>query len=315
MAMNEDSVVSSLNELRRMANDRARREAADRAKIDAERRAWDDGRGRGGSRQTRARQTTGYGNGHDMPVPMQTEPYGQAQYQAAAGYSHQTVTPEWGQPHAMTPQTHAVTEPVVRAGRRGAAGPVFVTMVLAAIAGGAGYLKITQQHRLEVAGLNAEIVELRASNSKAVEAASRAEQQAKVAVAKAKKDALPAPAAAVAAAPAAGSPAGAAAAAAPAAGGGSAPAAAAVAPAPKPAAVATAGGKPSGAAARAAAKRQARAVAKARRASAAAKAERALAPLMAAPKEEKKPAASGGPLPGIAKKKKVTDDPLDGLKL
>src|SRR3954469_24805614 len=50
MAMNEDSVVASLNELRRMANDRQRRETEARGRVE-DRGGWDQ-RGQGGRRRT-----------------------------------------------------------------------------------------------------------------------------------------------------------------------------------------------------------------------------------------------------------------------
>src|SRR5438045_257326 len=95
MAMNEDSVVSSLNELRRMANDRAKREAESRARTDAEHN------GRGSRRETRAwpadeRNGNGYG---DPSIQVQPDAYpptlhqwqqsGQGGYgQGPTGYGH-----------------------------------------------------------------------------------------------------------------------------------------------------------------------------------------------------------------------------------
>src|SRR5947207_1190970 len=62
MAMNEDSVVSSLNELRRMANERSRREAEARARLEAERRAWEDRNRSGRHGETRSRPAEGRGD-------------------------------------------------------------------------------------------------------------------------------------------------------------------------------------------------------------------------------------------------------------
>src|SRR5439155_5811290 len=72
MAMNEDSVVASLNELRRMANDRARRETEARARVESERGTWDQ-RGHGGRRsdgRMRATEIRGTAGGrHEAGLP------------------------------------------------------------------------------------------------------------------------------------------------------------------------------------------------------------------------------------------------------
>jgi septal ring factor EnvC (AmiA/AmiB activator) len=77
MAMNEDSVVSSLNELRRMANERSRREAE--ARREAERQA-------------------GHGRRSAAPRNTLTQGYPEAKIHVDGGY------PQNGQEPAGTPQ-------------------------------------------------------------------------------------------------------------------------------------------------------------------------------------------------------------------
>jgi hypothetical protein len=267
MAMNEDSVVSSLNELRRMANDRARRETEARARVE-DHGGWDQ---RGGRRRTTEIQGGGAGHaptlmgGHDAAPAPQGGGYG---YGYGYGYNH-------------TAQPAALPDiPVEPPRQKSSAGAVFLTILLMGGAAGGGYWKLQQDWQATLKSRDQALLAAEEARNKAVELASRAEQLAKVQCAKtapaADKPAAAAPAATTAAAPAA---------------------AAAVVPpaATKPAAKLTKAEKK-----------------RARKAAAASRRTLAKAALPAPVEEEKKPAT---PMPKLANKKKLNDDPLAGLKM
>src|SRR5690242_21149007 len=110
MAMNEDSVVSSLNELRRMANERSRREAEARARLEAERRAWEDRNRTNRHGETRSRPAEGRQDAktHTMTygfpeATIQVEGYGSV---GGSQPNHQTIG-QW-QPAPAQTQTLAI---------------------------------------------------------------------------------------------------------------------------------------------------------------------------------------------------------------
>lgn len=259
MAMNEDSVVSSLNELRRMAHDRARRETEARARVD-ERGNWDQQSGHGGRRRTTEIQGLAAGQaatlmgGHGVADAPQAG-YGGYGY----GYNH-TAQP------AALPDV-----PVEPPRQKSSAGAVLLTVVLLGGAAGGGYFKLSQDWQAQLKSRDQALLAAEEARNKAVEVASRAEALAKMAAASCKSEKTSAPA------PAPAAPA----------------AATAATPAPK-----------------AVAARPAKAEKMSKRARRAA-ARRSLARAALPVEEEKKPA----PLPKIANKKKLTDDPLAGLKM
>jgi hypothetical protein len=295
MAMNEDSVVSSLNELRQMASDRARRETETRARQEPN-SPWDDPGPQRAELRPREVRPTYAGNGYqNVQLPQQgghsptlmgghavAGAYSQAQPAQPAyaggygyGYSHQA------QP-APIPEPYQ--EPIKQ---KSAVGPVMLTILLLGGAAGGGYWKLQQDFAATLHARDMALLQAEEGRNKAIEAASRAEQLAKVSIAAAEqktKVAVEQAAAAARSAPEA------------------APAAAA--PAPKQA-VAAKSSK---------AEKNSR---RGRRAAAAAKKSARVekAPVVVAapppPAEEKKPPA----MPKIAGKKVLKDDPLAGLKL
>ena len=169
MAMNEDSVVASLNELRRMANDRARRETEARGSVE-ERGGWDQ---RGGRRRTTEIQgPAGHAptllGGHDAgAAPQGGFGYGGYGY----GYNHTA------QPGAMADM------PVESPRPRSAAGPVLLTIVLLGGAAGGAYWKLQQDFQVQLKSRDQALLAAEEGRNKAVELAARAEQLAKVQVA------------------------------------------------------------------------------------------------------------------------------------
>jgi hypothetical protein len=302
MAMNEDSVVSSLNELRRMASDRARRETESRARVE-ERPGWDQrGHGRRPEGRLRATEIRGSSGGYQdavAPDPRHTmtgghavaaqQPWhGEAQPQAGYGYGNGN----YGYNHAAQPALPETYQEPVR--QKSAAGPVLLTILIMGGLAAGGYWKLQQDWQATLRARDQALLATEQERNKAVELASRAEQlaknqvaaltaeQAKAAPAKAE----PAPTATAEPAAVAPTPA-------------SKPVAAAPTPAAKPAAAKPARAEKG--------KRGRRAAAAARRLAASRP-----APVVAAPPvEEKKPAV----MPKIAGKKKLNDDPLAGLKL
>jgi hypothetical protein len=207
MAMNEDSVVSSLNELRRMANDRARRETEARARVE-ERSGWDQ-RGHGGRRSDgRIRATEIHGAAAGYPdaaghaptlmgghaVAGRWQPEGQAT-QGGYGYGHTAQPP-------AVPESYS--EPVRQ---KSAVGPVLLTILLLGGAAGGGYWKLQQDWQATLRARDAAILSAEEGRNRAVELAARAEQLAKVQIAaaelRAKTAAGEKPSAAPAPAPAA----------------------------------------------------------------------------------------------------------------
>jgi hypothetical protein len=281
MAMNEDSVVSSLNELRRMANDRARRETEARARVE-EGSGWDQrGHGRRSDGRIRATEIRGSAAGYQAAAQVAHSPTlvgghdvaqaPQAGYGYGYGYPAQAALPDIA--HEPPRQKSAV-------------GPVLLTILLLGGAAAGGYWKLTQDFQTTLRARDAALLAAEEARNKAVELAARAEALAKVSVTHAEqraKEAAP-PAAPVAAAPPAGAPAA------------DGKTAAPPAPAAKPVVAA----KPS----KAEKSKRSRRAASTRRV---AKAAAVLPPV----EEEKKPAA----LPRLAGKKKYSDDPLAGLKM
>jgi hypothetical protein len=297
MAVSEDSVVASLNELRQMANDRARRETEARSRVD-DRGGWAQPRGYSGRRGPEAHLRVSEvrpmeGNGHEnaafsaaaghSPTLMgghavaesQPQP-GYGGYGYGYGYSHPV--------QAAAPDPYV--EPVKQ---KSAAGAVFLTILLMGGAAAGAYWKLQQDWQATLRAKDAAILNLEESRNKAVEAAARADQQAKVLIADAeqKMKALAEKAAASAAAPAT-------------------PAAAPAAPAP---------GKKAAAAIATKSSKADKSSRRGRRAAAAKKATARVerpAPPPPPAAEEPKPASA---VPKIAGKKKINDDPLAGLKL
>jgi hypothetical protein len=268
MAMNEDSVVSSLNELRRMANDRARRETEARARVE-DRGGWDE-RGQGGRRRTTEIQ--GGPDGHS-PTLMGGHGAGQAPQLGYGGYGY-----GYGYNQGQAPLPDIPVEPPRQ---RSAAGPVLLTILLLGGAAGGGYWKLQQDWQATLKAHDAALLAAEEARNKAVEVAAKAEQLLKAQLSKTaapdKAAAAPTPAAATATAPAA------------------AATAAAVVPPPATKPVAA---KPA---------KAEKLSKKGRRAAA----RRAMARVLPPPVEEEKKA----PMPKIATKKKVNDDPLAGLKM
>jgi hypothetical protein len=164
MAMNEDSVVSSLNELRRMANDRARRETEARARVE-DRGAWDQ---RGGRRRTSEIQ----GPGH-APTLMGGHDAGPAA-QGAQGYGY-------GYGYNPTSQPAGMSDVHVEAPRqRSAVGPVLLTILLLGGAAGGGYWKLQQDWLVTLQARDQALLAAEEGRNKAVEVAARAEQLAKL---------------------------------------------------------------------------------------------------------------------------------------
>jgi hypothetical protein len=267
MAVNEDSVVSSLNELRRMANDRARRETEARQR-QSRVRAQEI---HGGMSPEVNRTLMGMGGGPGGPE--QWVPQGEAR-STQAGFSY-------AQAYGYAP----AADGSMPRRSRSAAGAVLMTMIIMGAAAAAGYWKLQREFQATLRARDAAIASAEDARNKAVEMASRAEQLARAAV-KGKGGPAMEKAAAALEKAADATP---------------APAAPAAAAAPKTVAAAPKAGKMGR-------------VKHGRRAAAARKvaAARAAAIAAAAPAEEKKPAA---PMPKIAGKKKITDDPLAGLKL
>lgn len=297
MAMNEDSVVSSLNELRRMANDRARREAETRSRQEAERR----GSRRGDIRPREARRSAANGGGFPGQIAP-TVAYGAETAQqwqqpavaaSNAGYSQPAAAQSaWSQPDTY-PTAH---EPVRQ---KSAAGPVFLTILLLGGAAAGGYWKLQQDWQATLRARDAAILQAEDARTAAI----KAEQQAKVQSSDCErklKSASETPAAAPGTTAAASVVPG-------------APSAAPSAPTPAPvvakkAAAAPVAPKPSKAELKRAAKAAKRAAA-AKRASA-----RAEHPARAAVAPEEKPEKRAA-MPNILKKKKIDDDPLAGIRL
>jgi hypothetical protein len=174
---------------------------------------------------------------------------------------------------------------------RSAAGPVLLTILLLGGAGGAGYWKLQQDFQAALRARDAVLLETQEAKSRAVEAAARAEQQAKVAVAAA-EDRLKAIASEKARLESA------------------AAAAASIAPAASAVADTKAAAKPEAKAKHAAAKHPAAKPA----ATKVAVADKKPAAAEARPdKPEKKDAPAA--MPKVAHKKKYSDDPLAGLKM
>jgi hypothetical protein len=183
MAMNEDSVVSSLNELRKMANDRARRETEARARVDSDRTSQQHSYGsrRGGIRATEIRNP-GY---QDVSLPVQghapTLMGGLAAQPAAgpnAGYGG------YGYGYGQTGQQPMVSEPYQEPVRqKSAVGAVLVTILFLGVAAGGGYWKLQQDWSSTLRARDEAILQAEEGRNKAVEAAARAEQLAKVQIA------------------------------------------------------------------------------------------------------------------------------------
>jgi hypothetical protein len=262
MAMNEDSVVSSLNELRRMANDRARRETEARARVE-DHGGWDQ---RGHGRRPRTTEVQGGAAGHNPTLLGGHEAVGQAP-QGGFGYGY-------GYNQSAQP---AMPDIPMEAPRRSAAGPVLLTILLLGGAAGGGYWKLQQDWQATLRTRDQALLAAEEGRNKAVEMAARAEQLAKVQIANCGRGAA-------AAEKAAATP---------------APASAAAAMVPAPAA------KPIAARPLKAEKGK-----RGRRAAAHRSFARAALPAPAV-EEDKKPA----PMPKIAGKKKLNDDPLAGLKM
>lgn len=279
MAMNEDSVVSSLNELRRMANDRAKRETEARARVeDRSSGSWDQrGHGRRSDGRIRATEIRGAAGGYQdaahAPTLMGGHEAGAAP-QGGFGYGYGNYGyNHTAQPAALPDIAHEPPR------QRSAVGPVLLTILLMGGAAGGGYWKLTQDFQATLKARDAALVAAEEARNKAVEVAARAEQLAKAHISKAEqtaKESAPPPAAA--AAPAADPK--------------------AAAPAPPPAAKPVVAAKHS----------KAEKAKRGRRAAASRRVARAVLPPV---EEEKKPAA----LPRLAGKKKISDDPLAGLKM
>ena len=306
MAMNEDSVVSSLNELRRMANERARRESEQRARAEAERRAFED-RGRASRRsESRSRVVETRNDPRSDPrTRTLTEGFPEAAKATAEGFSSMVRWEQNGEEPSPAPEQgmYAQTAPIgsqewraVRpepmasapSGRRSVMGPVLLTTLVLGTAMTIGYFTLRQDFQTTLRMRDQNIARLEETKNQAVEAAARAEQQAKVQanLFDQRMRAQMAPGGgAASSAPAAvastmGSRKWAAA--------NAAAAAAAAAPKPAPARFHRRWWRPRGAGRRGAA---------------------AAAGAAVAPEDRK------GPLPNIARKKKISDDPLAGLKL
>jgi len=280
MAMNEDSVVSSLNELRRMANDRARRETEARARVE-EKSGWDQrSHGRRSDGRIRATEIRGNAGGYQdaaqaahSPTLMGGHDVAQA---AQGGYGYGYGYNHAAQAAALPDIAHELPR------QKSAVGPVLLTILLLGGAAAGGYWKLTQDFQKTLQARDAALLAAEEARNKAVEVASRAEALAKVQITHAEqraKEATPPPAP-VAAAPAA-----------PAVSDGKAAAPAAAKP--------VVAAKPS----KAEKSKRGRHAAASRRVAKVA----VLPPL----EEEKKPA----PLPKLAGKKKYSDDPLAGLKM
>jgi hypothetical protein len=204
MAMNEDSVVSSLNELRRMANERSRREAEARARLEAERRAWEDRNrtNRHGETRSRGAEARQDAKTHTMTygfpeATIQVEGYGQVgqtigQWQPAPAQTQTLAIAPSPQPLVETQTSRmsaaewaareeapvpAAPQPVRR---RSAAGPVLATLFLCGLAGAAGYVKLQQENGAKLKEMQAASGKLEEAKNQAVEAAARAEAQMRV---------------------------------------------------------------------------------------------------------------------------------------
>jgi hypothetical protein len=276
MAMNEDSVVSSLNELRRMANDRARRETEARARVE-DHSAWDQrGHGRRSDGRIRATEMRGSAGGYQDQGAAGHSPTLMGGHQALGqapqgGYGYGYGYNHTAQPAALPDIAHEPPR------QKSAVGPVLLTIMLLGGAAGGGYWKLTQDFQAQLRSRDAALLAAEEARNKAVEVAARAEQLAKVQISHAEqraKETASAPAPATAA-PAAATD------------------TAATAPAAKPAVAAKV--------AKAEKAKKNRRVATSRRVA------RAALP----PVEEPKPPA----MPKIAGKKKYSDDPLAGLKM
>jgi hypothetical protein len=309
MAMNEDSVVSSLNELRRMANERSRREAEARSRLEAERRAWEDRNRAGRHGETRSRpvdarqdakthtmtygfpeatiQVEGYGAmGQWQPPPAQTQTL------ALSPPPQQLVETQTSR---MSPSEWAAREESPMAAAAAAAvrprgssfGPVLVTLVLCGIAGAAGYYKLQQDFRGRERVQDETMKKLELAKSEAVEAAARADAQVRV-QATAYEQRLRTLTGK----------------------GGEAAAAAPVTMAARADAARAGAGAPAALAAKGPARKSRRWWRRGGGWGKRAGAAPAAASTAAAPGDDKKAA-----LPKIARKKKLNDDPLDGLKL
>jgi hypothetical protein len=195
MAMNEDSVVSSLNELRRMANERSRREAEARARLEAERRAWDDRNRSGRHGETHSRQPGGDPKTQTMTygfpeATIQVEgysPLGQWQSPSPAQTQTLAIAPApqpmvESQTSRMSPAEWAAREQPMAAPPprpRSAFWPVVFTALLIGGVAAAGFVKVRGDYEKELtkkAEMNAKLDE---AKNQAVEAAARAEAQLK----------------------------------------------------------------------------------------------------------------------------------------
>jgi hypothetical protein len=168
MAMNEDSVVSSLNELRRMANDRARRETEARARVE-DRGGWDQ-RGHGARRRTT--EVQGGPAGHNPTLLGGHEMAGQPQAGYGYGYGYnQSAQPAMPDMPAEAPR------------QKSAVGPVLLTILLLGGAAGGGYWKLQQDWQATLRARDQALLSAEEGRNKAVEQAARAEQLAKVQIA------------------------------------------------------------------------------------------------------------------------------------
>jgi hypothetical protein len=199
MAMNEDSVVSSLNELRRMANDRARRETEARARVE-DRSGWDQrGHGRRSDGRIRATEIRGNAGGYqDGAAPNPTLMGGHEAVQAPqGGYGYGYGYNHPAQSAALPDIAHEPPR------QKSAVGPVLLTILLLGGAAAGGYWKLTQDFQATLKARDAALLAAEEARNKAVELAARAEAVAKVQISHAEqraKDSTP-PAAAAPAEP------------------------------------------------------------------------------------------------------------------
>ena len=199
--MNEDSVVSSLNELRRMANERSRREGEARARLEAERRAWEDRNRSGRHGETRSRsadgrsdpkaapQTMAYGfpeatihvdgngpMGQWQPTPSQTQTLAISptpRQQMNESQTSRMTAAEWAAQEAPP------AAPVQQVRYKSPLGWVLFTVVILGLAGAAGYVQLEKQHKQALDSERDNNRKLEESKNQAVEAAARADAQLK----------------------------------------------------------------------------------------------------------------------------------------
>ena len=194
--MNEDSVVSSLNELRRMANERSRREGEARARLEAERRAWEDRNRAGRHGETRSRPADGRPEGKAAPHTMtygfpeatiQVEgngPIGQWQPTPA---QTQTLAIEQQMNESQTARMSAAewaareapAAPALSVRQKSPFGWVLLTAVIMGLGGAAGYVQVKKQHDALLSTERDINRKLEETKNQAVEAAARADAQLK----------------------------------------------------------------------------------------------------------------------------------------